>query len=68
MTGVGQAGTVGDKARVRGAGPALVVLVRPDGYVAARGTPRRLTQATGYLHGVLGESAARPAPAGITPG
>jgi 2-polyprenyl-6-methoxyphenol hydroxylase-like FAD-dependent oxidoreductase len=60
-------GTVGEKARVRGAGRALVVLVRPDGYVAARGTPRCLTGVTGYLRAVLGEPAARLAAAGTIP-
>ena len=47
-----------------GAGP--VVLVRPDGHVAARGRPGRLHAVTGYLRGLFGEPgsvpAARPGP------
>ena len=47
-----------------GTGP--VVLVRPDGHVAARGRPGRLHAITGYLRGLFGEPgsvpAARPGP------
>jgi len=47
-----------------GTGP--VVLVRPDGHVAARGRPGRLHAVTGYLRGLFGEPgsvpAARPGP------
>jgi hypothetical protein len=46
------------KTRMRNAGQALVLLVRPDGYVAARGTPDRMTQVTGYLCGVFGRAPA----------
>ena len=38
-----------------GAGP--VVLVRPDGYVAARGTPGDMAAVTSYLRDLLGEPA-----------
>ena len=44
----------------------LVVLVRPDGHVAARGRPGRMPAVTGYLRGLFGEPgsvpAARPGP------
>jgi 4,5-epoxidase len=47
-----------------GAGP--IVLVRPDGHVAARGRPGRVHAVTGYLSGLFGEPgsvpAARPGP------
>ena len=47
-----------------GTGP--VVLVRPDGHVAARGRPGRMQAVTGYLRGLFGEPgtvpAARPGP------
>jgi 4,5-epoxidase len=47
-----------------GTGP--VVLVRPDGHVAARGRPGRMPAVTGYLRGLFGElgsvPAARPGP------
>ena len=47
-----------------GTGP--VVLVRPDGHVAARGRPGRMHAVTGYLRGLFGEPgsipAARPGP------
>jgi len=47
-----------------GAGP--IVLVRPDGHVAARGRPGRMSAVTGYLRGLFGEPrsvpAARPGP------
>jgi 4,5-epoxidase len=36
-----------------GAGP--VVLIRPDGHVAARGRPGRMHAVTGYLRGLFGE-------------
>ena len=46
------------------AGP--VMLVRPDGHVAARGRPGRMHPVTGYLRGLFGEPgsipAARPGP------
>jgi 2-polyprenyl-6-methoxyphenol hydroxylase-like FAD-dependent oxidoreductase len=51
-------------AAVAGTGP--VVLVRPDGHVAARGRPGRMPAVTGYLRGLFGEPgsvpAARPGP------
>ena len=37
----------------------LVVLVRPDGYVAARGRPGDLAAVAGYLRDLVGEPAAR---------
>jgi len=39
---------------VVGAGPPLV---RPDGYVAARGRPGDMATVTGYLRDLLGEPA-----------
>ena len=36
-----------------GAGP--VVLVRPDGHVAAKGRPGRMPAISGYLRGLFGE-------------
>jgi len=42
-------------------GPGLVVLVRPDGHVAARGKPGRMDKITGYLRELFGESAGQPA-------
>jgi 2-polyprenyl-6-methoxyphenol hydroxylase-like FAD-dependent oxidoreductase len=50
-------GAVQEKTWIRNHGPALVVLVRPDGWVAARGTPECMTQVTGYLREVFGEPA-----------
>ena len=38
-------------------GAGLVVLVRPDGYVAARGRPGDMATVTGYLRDLLGEPA-----------
>jgi hypothetical protein len=35
----------------------LVVLVRPDGHVAARGGPGRMEAVTGYLHDLFTEPA-----------
>ena len=40
-----------------GRGPALVVLVRPDGHVAARGRPGRMNAVTDYLRDLFGEPA-----------
>jgi hypothetical protein len=42
-----------------GAGP--VVLVRPDGHVAAKGRPGRMPAVTGYLRGLFGEPGSVPA-------
>jgi 4,5-epoxidase len=42
-----------------GAGP--VVLVRPDGHVAAKGGPGRMPAVTGYLRGLFGEPGSVPA-------
>ena len=42
-----------------GTGP--VVLVRPDGHVAARGRPGRMSAVTGYLRGLFGEPGSVPA-------
>ena len=41
------------------AGP--VVLVRPDGHVAAKGAPGRMGAVTGYLRGLFGEPGSVPA-------
>ena len=42
-----------------GAGP--VVLVRPDGYVAAKGGSGRMPAISGYLRGLFGEPGSVPA-------
>ena len=42
-----------------GTGP--VVLVRPDGHVAAQGRPGRVHAVTGYLSGLFGEPGSVPA-------
>jgi 2-polyprenyl-6-methoxyphenol hydroxylase-like FAD-dependent oxidoreductase len=42
-------------------GPGPVVLVRPDGHVAARGRPGRMHPVTGYLRGLFGEPGSIPA-------
>jgi len=42
-----------------GAGP--IVLVRPDGHVAARGRPGRMNAVTGYLRGLFGDPGSAPA-------
>jgi hypothetical protein len=42
-----------------GAGP--VVLVRPDGHVAAKGRPGCMPAVTGYLRGLFGEPGSVPA-------
>jgi 4,5-epoxidase len=44
-----------------GAGP--VVLVRPDGHVAAKGRPGRMAAVIGYLRGLFGEPGSIPAAA-----
>lgn len=41
-------------AESRGRRPAQVLLVRPDGYLAARGTPKRLGRIVGYLRELSG--------------
>jgi 2-polyprenyl-6-methoxyphenol hydroxylase-like FAD-dependent oxidoreductase len=46
-----------------GSGP--VILVRPDGYVAARGWPASLHTVTAYLRDLLGEPASRPSEAAV---
>jgi hypothetical protein len=42
---------------IRNDGQGPVVLVRPDGYVAARGRPGNMHAVTGYLRDLLGEPA-----------
>ena len=42
-----------------GTGP--IVLVRPDGHVAARGRPGRMNAVTGYLRGLFGDPGSVPA-------
>ena len=41
--------------RIRNDGTGPVVLVRPDGYVAARGRPGGMRSVTGYLRYLLGK-------------
>jgi hypothetical protein len=41
-----------------GTGP--IVLVRPDGHVAARGRPGRMNAVTGYLRGLFGDPGSVP--------
>jgi hypothetical protein len=53
-----------DLAETAGAGP--VVLLRPDGHVAARGRPGRMPAVTGYLRELFGEP--DPVPAATPPG
>jgi len=69
VTGHGEAGLTPyrddlDVVAADGTGP--VVLVRPDGHVAARCRPGRMSAVTGYLRGLFGEPgsvpAARPGP------
>ena len=43
-------------------GPGLVVLIRPDGHVAARGEPGRLEAVTAYLHDLFTEPALAAVP------
>jgi aromatic ring hydroxylase-like protein len=50
-------GDAGQTPRIRNDGTGPVVLVRPDGYVAARGRPGSLPSVTGYLHYLFGEPA-----------
>jgi hypothetical protein len=53
---------------MRNDGPALVVAARPDGYVAAWGTPQCMTRVTAYLREVLGNrpgSAQASTPGGV---
>lgn len=44
-------------ARHRGATP--IILIRPDGYVAALGSPARLSPVTGYLRTLFGQASAQ---------
>jgi hypothetical protein len=48
---------VGQAPRIRNDGTGPVVLVRPDGYVAARGRPGGMHSVTGYLCYLFGEPA-----------
>jgi 2-polyprenyl-6-methoxyphenol hydroxylase-like FAD-dependent oxidoreductase len=50
-------GDVRETPGVHKSGTGLVVLVRPDGHVAARGRPGSLHTVTGYLRGLFGEPA-----------
>ena len=47
-------GAARDRTGIRDGHPALAVLVRPDGYVAARGTAQCMTRITSYLRQVAG--------------
>lgn len=49
------------------AGATPVLLIRPDGHVAARGSPGRLEQVASYLHDLFGEPADYPQPADAPP-
>jgi 2-polyprenyl-6-methoxyphenol hydroxylase-like FAD-dependent oxidoreductase len=51
-----------------GRGPALVLLVRPDGHLAARGRPGQLTTVTGYLGDLFAEPEGVGHQAGSAPG
>ena len=48
-------GDAGETPRFRNDGTGLVVLVRPDGHVAARGRPGSMHAVTGYLRDLFGE-------------
>ena len=50
--------------RFRNDGTGPVVLVRPDGHVAARGKPGSMQAVTGYLRGLFGEPAGQDRVAG----
>jgi 2-polyprenyl-6-methoxyphenol hydroxylase-like FAD-dependent oxidoreductase len=50
-------GEAGPAPRIRNDGPGPVVLVRPDGYVAARGRPGNVHAVTGYLRDLFSEPA-----------
>jgi 2-polyprenyl-6-methoxyphenol hydroxylase-like FAD-dependent oxidoreductase len=50
-------GDAGETPRFRNDGTGLVVLVRPDGHVAARGRPGSMHAVTGYLRDLFGEPA-----------
>jgi 2-polyprenyl-6-methoxyphenol hydroxylase-like FAD-dependent oxidoreductase len=52
-----------ETSRMRNGAAAPVILVRPDGYVAARGKPTDLRRVTAYLRGLLGQPARQVAPA-----
>jgi 2-polyprenyl-6-methoxyphenol hydroxylase-like FAD-dependent oxidoreductase len=57
--------------RIRNDGTGPVVLVRPDGYVAARGRPGSMHSVTGYLRYMFGEPAGEHVgerPAAVAPG
>ena len=50
-------GDAGQAPRIRNDGAGPVVLVRPDGHVAARGRPGSMRSVTGYLRYLFGEPA-----------
>jgi hypothetical protein len=54
-------GDVGKAPRIRNDGTGPVVLVRPDGYVAARGRPGSMDLVTGYLRALFREPAGEQA-------
>jgi hypothetical protein len=57
--------------RIRNDGTGPVVLVRPDGYVAARGRPGSMHSVTGYLRGLFSEPTGEHAgerPPAVAPG
>ena len=54
-------GDVGQPPGIHNDGAEPVILVRPDGYVAARGRPGSMHAVTGYLRYLFGEAAGEPA-------
>ena len=64
-------GDVRPSPRIRNDGAGPVILVRPDGHVAARGRPGSMHSVTGYLRDLFGEPASEHVgerPAAVAPG
>ncbi len=53
---------IGELLKLRYDDPGSIILVRPDGYVAARGRPGRMQAVTGYLRELFGEPAGQRQP------